>query len=76
MSRTAKRVPVSSGESASGVGILSVSANEKRVPLAIMFYEPEKKALQFDRAAGIGLKEFVGIMRQFFPNYGLPETKG
>jgi len=42
----------------------------ERVPIALMFYDPDKKALEFARTPGSDLQEFIAIMRQILPDYG------
>jgi hypothetical protein len=52
-------------------GTLVISPDDKRRPLAIMFYNTEKKALEFDRAEGVDLQEFIDIVRLYLkPDYG------
>jgi hypothetical protein len=44
---------------------------EKRRLLAIMFYNTERQALEFDRAEGVELQEFIDIVRLYLkPDYG------
>jgi hypothetical protein len=50
---------------------VAVHVGEKRRPLAIMFYDAEKQALEFDRAEGVGFQEFIDIVRlQLSPTSG------
>jgi hypothetical protein len=48
---------------------LSIPANEKRRPLAVVFYDAEKDKLNFDRSEGITLEEFRAIMMRLFPRW-------
>jgi hypothetical protein len=52
-------------------GTVAVHVGEKRRPLAIMFYDAEKKEIQFDRAEDVGAQEFIDIVRLYLkPDYG------
>jgi len=47
------------------IGALAMSPDEKRRPLAIMFYNAESKAVEFDRVDGVDLLEFIDIVRLY-----------
>jgi hypothetical protein len=48
---------------------LSIPANEKRRPLAVVFYDAEKDKLNFDRSEDTTLEEFRAIMTRLFPRW-------
>jgi hypothetical protein len=49
--------------------IVSIPANEKRRPLAVVFYDAEKDKLNFDRSEDTTLEEFRAIMTRLFPRW-------
>lgn len=56
--------------------ILSKLDDEKRRPLAVMFYNRESNSLQFHRAKGVELHEFISIVRQYlYPYYAMSEEE-
>ena len=56
--------------------VLSRLDDEQRKPLAVMFYNRESKSLEFHRANGVELQEFVSIVRQYLdPYYGMSEEE-
>lgn len=49
--------------------VLSRLDDGQRRPLAVVFYNRKSKSLEFHRANGVELQEFVGIVRQYLDPY-------
>ena len=47
----------------------AIHADEKRGPLALVFYDGERDKLNFDRLNGVDLEEFAAIMARLFPRW-------